>query len=57
MKKIFINGWEVEIAHEYHTEHMVESLEALLSNHVYNANKDWEQYRKVGNRWRKKKAS
>lgn len=55
MKKININGWTIEVLPSYHTDAVVEQLEDLMKNHIYNANINWEQYRKVGRQWRKKK--
>lgn len=52
--KVRTNGWEVEVLLPGY-EPDEEALADLMANHVYNANVDWEKYRKTGDLWRRKK--
>ena len=57
MNRIKINGWEVSLLPAYNTEDTIESLSDLLANHGYNSRTDWQRYREVGKKWRRKKVS
>lgn len=54
MKTITINGWDIYILAQYDTEQTTEQLKALMGNHMYNVNTDWDNYRRVGKKWKKK---
>ena len=54
MRKINIKGWTIEVLPEYLTEQRLSDLESLIANQVYNMNTNWENYRKVGQKWKRK---